>query len=390
MQPGSSRVTPVPTERALGYYRAAVTTPTPVPLSVIVVTFNSLVGIRAGLSALLAQLAEGDQLVVVDNASHDGTVEAVRELAPQAVLIQNAANEGFAAACNAGARAATAELLLFLNPDAVPAAGFVRGIRLPIAEDRGWAAWMGLVTSDGGKLVNSRGGVVHFTGVSWAGGADEPIGTAPSEPEEVAVVSGACLALPRRTWEQQGGFSPHYFMYAEDLDLSLRLRLEDGRLGIEPSARIDHSYEFHKGKLKWRLLERNRWATVLRTYPGSLLALVAPALLATELALLAIALAGGWLPQKLLAWADTARALPRLLRERRAVQSRRRVSAYEFARRLTPALSSPYLGPARRLPGLGPALRLYWFVVLALLRAASGRSGGSARAGGPRRDSRSS
>jgi N-acetylglucosaminyl-diphospho-decaprenol L-rhamnosyltransferase len=380
---------------ALGYYRPAVTTSDPVPLSVVIVTFNSLDAIRVTLPALVPQLEPGDQLIIVDNASQDGTLAAARELAPEAILVENAGNEGFAAAGNAGARVAGGELLLFLNPDAVPAAGFCQRIRSPEREDRGWAAWMGLVTAGGGELVNSRGGEVHFTGISWAGGADEPVETAPSSAGEVPFVSGACFVVRRNAWERQGGFSPHYFMYAEDLDLSLRLRLEGGRLGIEPSARVDHAYEFHKGALKWRLLERNRWATVLRTYPGALLALVAPALLATEVALVAISLAGGWFGQKLLAWVDTVRALPRLLRERRAIQARRQISAYDFAAGLTPALSSPYLGRARRLPGLSAGLRLYWWCVLALLRAAGSGSGrgseaASATTSGSRLDSRSS
>ncbi len=351
------------------------TTSDPVPLSVVIVTFNSEDAVRETVPALVAQLEPGDELIVVDNASQDGTLAAVRSLAPEAVVVENAANEGFASACNAGAAVAGGELLVFLNPDAMPAPGFSRAIRLPASRDRGWDAWMGLVTADGGRLVNSRGGIVHFTGISWAGGAGEPVATAPSGPAEVAVVSGACFALPRRTWQRQGGFSLPYFMYAEDLDLSLRLRLDGGRLGIEPGARVDHAYEFRKGGLKWRLLERNRWATVLRTYPAAVLVLVAPALLMTELALVAISLSGGWFGQKLLAWADTVRALPRLLRERRAIQAGRRISAYEFAGGLTPALSSPYLGPARKLPGLGAALRLYWWCVLALLRVTGSGSG---------------
>jgi GT2 family glycosyltransferase len=367
---------------AVGYYRAAVRASNPVPLSVVVVTYDSREAVHQSVPALLSELEEGDQLVIVDNASRDGTVDAVRELAPGAVVVQNAGNEGFAAACNAGASAATGELLVFLNPDAVPAAGFGREIRRPLTEDRGWAAWMALVTAGGGEIVNTRGGVVHFTGISWAGGAGEPITAAPDTPAEVAFVSGACFALPRSEWERQGGFSPHYFMYAEDADLSLRLRLEGGRLGIEPQARVDHDYEFRKGAFKWRLLERNRWATVLRTYPAGLLALVAPALLATELGLLAISLAGGWFGQKLLAYGGTLRALPRLVRERREIQARRTISAYEFARHLTPDLSSPYLGRARGLPGLGPALRLYWSLVLALLRALSGSGAGSGSAEG--------
>ena len=90
---------------------------------------------------------------------------------------------------------------------------------------------------------------------------------------------------------------------------------------MEPAARVEHAYEFAKGPAKWRHLERNRWATLIRTYPAALLALLAPALVATELALVPVSAAGGWFGQKLLAWGDTLRAAGRLLGERRRIQA---------------------------------------------------------------------
>ena len=330
-------------------------------LSVVIVTYNSRAAVAAALPALCAQFGPGDELVVVDNASIDGTVEAVREIAPAATVVRSERNVGFAAGANAGARAATGDLLVFLNPDATPAPGFVEAIRAP----RGaWSAWMGLVTAENGRVVNTSGGVVHFTGIAWAGHA------AARGPCEVAFLSGACLAVPRQEWERAGGFGEAFFMYQEDVDLSLRLRLAGGRLGVEPAAVVDHDYEFAKGPAKWRMLERNRWATILRCYPGTLLALCAPALLATELALLGVAAAGGWLPQKLAAAGQTLRALPRLLRERRAVQATRTVSAAEFAAWLTPDLDSPFLGRAGRSKLVRWGLRSYWRLVLRALGAA--------------------
>jgi hypothetical protein len=108
---------------------------------------------------------------------------------------------------------------------------------------------------------------------------------------------------------------------------------------------------------------------VIRTYPAALLALVLPALLATELALVFAAAAGGWLPQKVRAWGETLAALPRLRRERAEVQATRSVSAGEFARALTPVLDSAYLGAAARSRPLAAVLRAYWAVVLRLLGA---------------------
>jgi GT2 family glycosyltransferase len=333
-------------------------------LSVVVVTFDSGEALERSLPPLLAQLREGDELVVVDNASADDTIARVRRLAPRARLLAQERNRGFAAGCNTGAAAATGDLLVFLNPDAVVADGFADAIRQPV--DRGWDAWMGVVTA--GDVLNTTGGVVHFTGIAWSGQVGEPAAAAPVAQGEVAFASGACLAVPRERWRELGGFASEFFMYCEDVDLSLRAWLWGGRVGVEPAARVDHDYAFAKGGYKWRLLERNRAAVVIRNYPGSLLAVLAPALLATELALLVVATASGWGRPKLRADADTLLSLPRLWRERREIQARRTIGTREFARLLTPELSSPDLGPVARNPLLRAALRVYWRVALSVIR----------------------
>jgi GT2 family glycosyltransferase len=338
-------------------------------LSVVVVTYNCREDIARTLQALADQLAEGDELLIIDNASSDGTPDAAEAAAPAATVIRGRENLGFAAGANLGAARATGDLLLFLNPDAVPAPGFVEAIAAPLRDGRDWAAWMGLVTAEDGRIVNTSGGVVHFTGMAWAGEHGRPAAEVAPEPREVGFVSGACLAVPRERWLEAGGFSEHYFMYCEDVDLSLRLRLAGGRIGVEPRARVDHDYEFATGAAKLRLLERNRWATLIRTYPLPLLLLVTPALLTAELALLAVAAAGGWGRQKLLAWADVVARLPRLLAERRRIQARRRVGSGVIADWLVPELSSPFLGRVAESRLVGALLRGYWRLVLLALRA---------------------
>jgi GT2 family glycosyltransferase len=348
-------------------------------LSVVIVTHDSRDAVSRSLPALVEQLRDGDALIVVDNASTDGTPAAVRALAADAFVVETGANLGFAAACNRGAEAAKGELLCLLNPDAVPQDGWREAIERPLVDGRGWSAWQALVTADDGRSVNTRGGVVHFTGIAWAGGAGEPMGQ--TEPgvrggshssgavADPGFVSGACLAIPRRAYLDAGGMPEEFFLYHEDVDLSLRLRLAGGEIGVEPDARVDHEYEFAKGAAKWRYLERNRWATVVRTYPAALLAVLAPALLLTELALVPIALAGGWLRQKLAAWGDTLGSLPRLWRERRAIQATRTIGAGEFATGLTADLDSAYLGAAGRSRLIRAGLRAYWSLALALLGA---------------------
>jgi hypothetical protein len=337
-----------------------------VSLSTVVVAHDSLAELRHSLPALVAELAPGDELIVVDNASRDGLRAELELLAPEAKLVFLDSNAGFAAGANRGAQVAHGDLLVLLNPDAVVQPGWGDAITAPYGGR--WGAWMGLVLLEGGEEINTSGGVLHFTGFGWAGQVGQPVSAAPRVPTEVAFLSGACLAIPRATWRATGGFAEHFFMYCEDVDLSLKLRLSGETLAVIPEARVRHSYEFAKGDRKWRLLERNRWATVLRTYPGQLLAAVLPAMLITEVAVWAVALRGGWARMKALATLDLIRSLPTLIGERRAIQASRAVGAKSMADALSASLLSPYFGTLGRSVMVRFILNAYWAATKALLR----------------------
>ena len=344
-------------------------------LAVVVVTYRSADSVGETLRELSSQLRDGDELVVVDNASGDGVAAVVREAAPGATVVELEENTGFAAGCAAGVARSAAPLLLFLNPDAVPAPGCVDALRGAAGERPGWGGWQALVTMDGGRRINTSGGVLHFLGMGWAGQCGEPVEAAPPGPREVDFASGAALCVRREVWERVGGFDERYFMYMEDLDIGLRIWLSGRAVGVVPAARVEHDYDFHKGERKWFLLERNRWWTVLSDYPAGLLIPLLPALLAAELALLAIAARGDWLRAKLRSQAAVLRELPQIMARRRAVQEMRAVSAAELSERLSASLDNPNLGDVARMPAAAALQRGYWNVVRAALRLA-GRPGG--------------
>jgi N-acetylglucosaminyl-diphospho-decaprenol L-rhamnosyltransferase len=336
-------------------------------VSVLIVAWNSSAELRRTLPPLLGELVEGDELIVVDNDSPDDSATVVRMLAPAAKVVTMGRNLGFAGGANAGAAAATGDLLVILNPDAMPLPGFGEAIRRPWREGRGWSAWQGLVAGADGRTINSAGNPCHFTGIVWAGMHDQPIAAAPG-PGEVTSLSGACLAVPLEVWRRHGGLAERFFMYHEDVDLSLRLRLAGEATGIEPTAIVAHDYEFTASAgNKWRWLERNRLATLIRVWPGALLLLLAPALIATELALLIAAAAGGWGGQKLRANAEVLAWLPRLLRERAQIKRTRRITPGQFAQALTADLDSPFIPAVARSWPARVMLRGYWRLVRALL-----------------------
>jgi GT2 family glycosyltransferase len=187
-------------------------------------------------------------------------------------------------------------------------------------------------------------------------------------PHEVGFASGAAMVVRRTAWEVANGFDQRYFMYGEDLDLSLRLRLAGWGIGVVPAARVTHDYSFVKGDYKWFYLERNRWWTLLGVYPSRLLAVTAPAMVMFEAALLVVAWRGGWLRAKVHAQLAVTRSLGAMLRRRRAVQATRVVSDRAFAEYLTASLDSPYLSSAARVPGLRAVQAAFWRAALALLR----------------------
>ncbi|HEU4703583.1 MAG TPA: glycosyltransferase family 2 protein [Conexibacter sp.] len=334
-------------------------------LAVVIVTHDSAASLPQTLATLVPQLGEDDELLVVDNASRDGTPALVREHTSRARIIETGANLGFAGACNVGVEASAAPLVLLLNPDAHPAHGCLDALRAAATTHPDWGAWQALVTLPGGTQVNTSGGVTHYLGFSWAGGCGQSVMA--GEDREVAFASGAALVVRREAWEHVGGFDPAYFMYVEDVDLSLRLRLAGYGVGIAPAAVVEHDYDFDKGAYKWLLLERNRWRTILADYPTPLLLALLPALLAFELALLPVAARGGWLREKLRAHAAVLRALPALLRRRARVQRTSRVSAAVFAGALTARLDSPYLPIGDGLAPLVAVQRGYWAIVERLL-----------------------
>lgn len=334
----------------------------------VVVTHQSAAHVGELIAALTDQLGDGDELVIVDNASSDGTAARARSLSERAQVIETGENLGFAGGCHVGANATRAPLLLFLNPDCRPRPDCLEQLRAASTAHPRWDAWQAVVLLDE-QHVNTDGGVVHYLGIGWAGRCGRALSELAEEDRETAFPSGAAMVVRRRAWTAGGGLDPGYFMYGEDLDLGLRLWLSGSRVGVAARARVLHGYEFDKGASKWFWLERNRWRTVLSVYPAALLVALAPALLAAELGLLAIAARDGWLAAKLRAQRAVLSGLVVTLARRRRLQRERRIGALEFSRQLTCSLDSPYLEGAGS-PWLNVPQAAYWRLVrgaLALL-----------------------
>lgn len=225
-------------------------------LGIVIVTFECREFALACLASIAVHLPETMQsTVVVDNASHDGTADAVRSAYPSVEVIAKGWNAGFAAAANTGMRALEGcDVICLLNPDAEVLDGHLLDAALYLDEHRSLGiAGVRVENADGTIQASCREFPGHSTalfnrhslatrflpGNRWSRGylmSDWPH----DEISDVDWVSGACMLIHRRTIEQLGRLDPQFFFSIEDVDYCRRAH--DAGIGViyYPMARVRH------------------------------------------------------------------------------------------------------------------------------------------------------
>ncbi|HEY2932994.1 MAG TPA: glycosyltransferase family 2 protein [Acidobacteriota bacterium] len=250
---------------------------------IIIVNYNGGQALPECLRSVLKTLRPGDALIVVDNASTDGSAEAVRRDFPNVTMVCSDRNLGFAAGNNLGATRASTSHLIFLNPDTTVTRGWLESLVSPLQS----GSVTGLATSkillsDQPDRINTCGNSVHISGLTLCRGLGQ--GRSSFEhPEEVPAVSGASFAISRALFEELGGFDEDFFLYMEDTDLSLRARLAGWSCLLVPDSEVLHHYSFRLGPLKIFYQERNRYLMLLKIFKWRSLIALLPALMLAEI-----------------------------------------------------------------------------------------------------------
>jgi GT2 family glycosyltransferase len=358
-----------------------VTSPAPIGpgrarVAVVVVTF----GAESFVDDCFGSLRRADtsgvdlEVIAVDNGSGDATVRRIRERFPEVNVVENGRNLGFAGGNNVGIRLALdhgAELVYLLNPDTEVAPGFlVEALAVASERPEAGAVQSLLLLAGERELVNTSGNAMHFLGLGYCSGFRQPAADVPDAPAEIAFASGAAVLLRAQALREAGLFDEELFLYHEDFDLGWRLRLAGWSAVLAPRSVVFHKYEFSRNPEKFFLLERNRALVLLKNLRLRNLLLLAPALLAGELGLAAVALRGGWFRQKARAWGHllTPRAWRHVRRGRAAQRAIRRVEDAEITRLWTgevvfEGLTGPWLDRFAN-----PAMRKAWSALRPLLR----------------------
>ena len=220
------------------------------PIDVVVVSYNRM-DLLASCLASLEQSERATRVVVVDNASTDGSAALVANRYPEVRLLVNDTNEGFAAAVNRGAPCGSAPFLLLLNSDAAVEPNTLDALASALGEDARIAAAGPRIIGDDGELELSMGRTMSLCNDAWfklVGGMGGSRGGLVGRrlrlryatDRDTASLTAACLLVRREAYEAMEGLDERFFLYAEDVDLCRRLRLAGWRLRYVARATVRH------------------------------------------------------------------------------------------------------------------------------------------------------
>jgi len=332
-------------------------------VTIIVLNYNGLKHIQNCFSSL-AQINypnEQLELLLVDNASIDGSIEYIQSHYPQVHVVCNEQNLGFGSGNNVGARAATSQYVVFLNNDMWVDPQFIEGLVKTVQSGPDVVCAGAKILNWDGTRFDFAGSACHFAGYAYQEALDKPF-----TPEQFSSVKptlfacGGAMIIDRQVFLDIGGFDGDYFAFYEDSDLGWRLWLLGYKVVFAPDAIAYHRHHGTTQRLsnyrKQVLYKRNTLYSVIKNYAEENLGNVLSAvLLGTVSGVVEQAISKGQLDREdyyikstqeasesnlsldkenistLVAIQDVVDHLPQLMEKRRFIQENRRRSDQEVA-----------------------------------------------------------
>lgn len=243
------------------------------------------------------------KVYIIDNASTPESVAYLKEQYPEAQVITRP-DGNYSAANNLGFQQAIkdgCEYLVTVNMDTETEADWLS--ELVKALDKNPLA--GIAQSkvllyprtEAEKMhpkINSLGNLMHFLGFGFTDGYNEPDKELSGYPEIKGYASGCSFIIRKEVFEHVGGYIEEFYMYHDDLEISLKVKLAGYKIILAPRSVIYHKYEFSRSSAMVYYMERNRYLTIMIFYPLPLLLLLALPILFMEIGMLLYSFFKGW------------------------------------------------------------------------------------------------
>ena len=240
-------------------------TPNP-QVSIIILNYNGKEFMRRCLESVLRDAYEPKEIILVDNASRDGSMDLAQSYADRLQMVFNPRNYGFPLGCHQGTRIARGDILVLLNIDTEVTEGWLEALVRPLCEDAAIGLTASKLLFPDRKTIQFAGGAMHANGLT----AHEGYGCEDQgqfdTPRDCDYLTGASLAIRRDAWEALGGMDEGFPLYFEDLDLCTRAHRLGYRTLYQPRSVVYHFetfgtqknspryyYQYHRGRLRFIL-----------------------------------------------------------------------------------------------------------------------------------------
>jgi len=340
---------------------------------IVILVYNGADFLRDCLSSLanISYPKDNFEVLIIDNASTDNSVDYLKNNWAEFKLIENKKNSGFAAGNNIGLQYGIDngfDYVYLLNQDTVVKPDFLNEIMAVAETDPKIGAVQSklLLYQDQGK-INSLGNEIHYLGFAFAGGYQRP--DQELAVREIAYPSGASVLLRVEALKQIGLFNAEFFMYHEDADLGWRLWLSGWKVMLAPNSVVYHKYEFSRSIKKYYYMERNRYLVTLQNYKMATILLISPAWLIMDIAMFFYSFIGGWWREefKVYAYFFDLRSWDKLIKVRKEVQNKRKIKDKEIIKRFVGRIEFQGIENPLLKYIANPAFNLYWQIAKRLV-----------------------
>jgi len=306
------------------------------PVTIVVSNYRDTENLSRCLVSLRNALTPPFEVVVADCMTQ-GIHQLVSRELPGAKVIHFDQDLGAAHARNAGASAASpcTQYIAFLDNDITVSAGWLDALVHAARLHPDGGAFQSLVMlASNPDLVNTEGGVANYLLFGWPGGFGKKP-RARGGVYRIDFASGCAVLVSKEAWRRANGLDSSFFIYCDDLDLSVRLRMLGYRSYLVSDSVVYHDYEFEVTPRRMFYLQRNRWFTLMKIMSARNLLRLLPMLCLTEVGIFMHSLRHNWIDGYARAWLDVVEEMHELRVKQRKLRMQAKITDTQLLRELS-------------------------------------------------------